>query len=493
MKNIFLIENHNEALDIWRKRKIRCFDLVHIDSHLDFGFYHAFPIREIIYKAPTIEYLKRELEISLAFQKYEKDFDKQINIGNYIYPAIREGIVRDLYWVIPGGLEKFKESFKLIKSMLSRLCKREKLFRLAHYYLDLKNNSPKRGIVKTTILGRNFFICILDRLPTIRHKVLLDIDTDFLVIDSIKYAENYKMIGQRKVWFNPRDLVAKLKNKIKQPHIITIAYSVNGGYTPIEYKYLGDEIAYYFSPQEFKKRLENSYKASNYFKLFLSSGNKYYYRKTIEINPTYRVADNNYGFLYLGLGKLRRAEEEFLKIHRVDPKNPASLLGLGKIEFKRRNLKKAHKFFLSALMNAKDNGLFSDVEKNSLLELAKLEFALKNFKKAKELFIKYKGIDPLHPQAYIFLGFILEKEKDFYGALKFYMDASRLGGNNVELLLRMLKISVHLDNKDDIIKYIKLRYKEFIKIFKKTRYLQGAKDKIMKKILVLEKKLDSYV
>lgn len=40
---IFLIEDHDEALKVWREKKIKDLDLVHIDVHIDFGFHPAKP------------------------------------------------------------------------------------------------------------------------------------------------------------------------------------------------------------------------------------------------------------------------------------------------------------------------------------------------------------------------------------------------------------------------------------------------------------------
>lgn len=47
-KNIFLIEDHNEALKVWRENGVRGLDLVHIDAHLDFGFYPARPVEQVM-------------------------------------------------------------------------------------------------------------------------------------------------------------------------------------------------------------------------------------------------------------------------------------------------------------------------------------------------------------------------------------------------------------------------------------------------------------
>jgi len=120
--NISLIEDHHEALKIWREKSFKNLDLVHIDAHVDFGFYPAKPKEQVMKEAKTLNQLKQELEKSLLYQRYQKDFDKQTNIGNYIYPAMCEGIVRDFYWVIPGKLKEFEKSLKIIKGLLKKFC-----------------------------------------------------------------------------------------------------------------------------------------------------------------------------------------------------------------------------------------------------------------------------------------------------------------------------------------------------------------------------------
>jgi len=125
MNNVFFVEDHDEVLKIWRNKNIKGLDLVHIDAHMDFEFHPARPIEKIIKTARTLEEFKKSLEYSLCFSHYEKDFDKQTNIGNYIYSAMEEGIVKDFYWVIPGGLEEFKESAKIIKNILRRFSKQD--------------------------------------------------------------------------------------------------------------------------------------------------------------------------------------------------------------------------------------------------------------------------------------------------------------------------------------------------------------------------------
>lgn len=483
MNKIFLIEDHHEALKIWREKEVKNLDLVHIDAHIDFGFHPARPIKKIINEARSLKELKKGLEYSLAFTHYEKDFDKQTDVGNYIYPAMQEGIVKNFYWVVPGGLKEFKESYKSIKNIVGNLTKNT--FRLG-----------SRGIISTKFLGRNFVVCTLERLPVLRENVLLDIDTDFLMMDSLLISSNTARIGKRKPWILPQNLVEILKKRIERPRLITIAYSVNGGWTPIEYKHLGDEIAYYFAPEEFRKQLKNNSEAAECFNLFTSSGKKEYYQKAVKLNPTYRVADNNYGPLYLSLRKFSLAQDEFLRVLKVDPKNPACLLGSGDIALERRDFKKAKEYFSSAL-NSGNHGLFNKVKNQSLLGLARAEFDLKNFRRSKELLFRYQTGQPLQPQSYYLLARIFEREKDFERSAALYQDAIRLGFGSIEPISRLLNISSHLKEKNAIIKYIIAKYKEFKKGFTRTKRLSLKKEKkvtglreIERKMLAFEKRLE---
>ncbi|MFH1504502.1 MAG: UPF0489 family protein [Candidatus Omnitrophota bacterium] len=483
--DINIIEDHDQALAVWRKRGVKNLDLVHIDAHMDFGFCPAKPIKEVFSQAKSLRELKRNLEYSLAFTRYEKNFDKQTNIGNYIYPAIQEGIVKNFYWVIPGELKEFKMSLKIVKNSLKNFIKKE----------NKKSLIVKDGWASAEILGRKFIVCVLDKLPFLEQPILLDIDTDFLVVDSLLNANNTIKIGKRRPWILPQELVNILKDKVRRPVVTTIAYSVNGGYTPMKYKHLGDEIAYYFFPEKFKKRYSINTKAAEYFNLFYSTGKKEYYRKAVEINSGYRAEDNNYGPLYLSLRKFILAEKEFLKILRVDPKNPASLWGVGNIALERKDFKKAKKYFSLPLNLTKDS-LFSKAQKESMFGLAKTEFNLKNFNKAKKLLLRYCALEPLQAQSYYFLGHVFEYEEKYDDAAGFYKDAIRTGYSNLEVLSRLFKVLPYLKNKFELIQYISDRYQEFKKGFLKTKRLRQKKNgrdrglyKIEKKMMIIEEKL----
>lgn len=494
---IFLIEDHDEALKVWRKEKIKGLDLVHIDAHMDFGLQLARPIETIFKKAKSMRELKKNLEYSIAFKNYEDDFDKQTNIGNYVYPAMEEGIVRDFYWVIPGGRKEFKASLKFVKNTIRRIgMTLDNKIETTNHKLRI----DETGLVSATLFGRKFYVCTLEKLAFLKERVLLDIDTDFLVIDSVVNSNNTTKIGKRKPWISAQEFQEIIEKKIKQPKAVTIAYSVNGGYTPIKYKHLGDEVAYYLAPKTFAKQFKNNYKAAQYFALFDTTGKKEYYRKAVKLNPTYRVSDNNYGLLYFSLRRFSQAKREFSKVLSADPNNPGALLGLGNIALERIDYKTAKKYFSSVLIS-KNCKSFSKLKKQSLLGLAKAEFALGKLKSAaKGLFLQYRQYAPLEPQSYYFLGRIFEKERDFESCAKFYQDALRLGFNSPEILSRLLKISCFLKNKYAIIKFTITNYKTFKKVFlrqrrlslKEGRQIRGL-SKIEKRMMALERKLNYFI
>ncbi len=444
MKKVYLFEDHDLSLEIWRKNRIKGLDLVHVDAHIDFSFHEAESIDDILDHARSVADLKKRLEYSQSYSHFEQDFSKQVDIGNYIYPAMREGIVKDFYWVVPGGHKEFIASKKVLIATLKQLIRIEGS--------KAKINCLEEDSITAQIFGRKLCVCSLESLPLQKKPVILDVDIDFLVIKSANAANNTAKIGKRKPWIFPQPLQESLRQRVLDPRIITIAYSCNGGYTPIKYRYLGDELAYLYDPQEFKLRYDRNLKAAQLFDQFISTGKKRYYRKAIRLNPLYRSSDNNYGLLYLLVNNYRKARKEFDKIQRVDQSNPGSLTGLGILALKKCEFRKAEKYFLTVLKSS--GRVFAQEEKNSLLGLAEAEYGLKNFTKAEKLLLKYIKKQPLESRSRYLLARIYEQKKDLGLAAKHYIEAIRLGLDGLEAMYRLAKLSFRLKEKNSIIEYI---------------------------------------
>ena len=64
-KNLTLIEDHHQALKIWQKLKIKNLSLVHLDSHIDFGFYRAKPVWQALEEAKNTKHINKIADIKL--------------------------------------------------------------------------------------------------------------------------------------------------------------------------------------------------------------------------------------------------------------------------------------------------------------------------------------------------------------------------------------------------------------------------------------------
>lgn len=456
-KKISLIEDHHEAYYLWKKEGLRDKTLVHLDAHIDFGFHDVKPPKQIFKEARTKDGLKRELEKMLLFKKFQFSEEKQTNIGNYIYPAMRDGIVNKFYWVIPGKRKEFKSSVKDLRNMIKGFMRmdpyKNKIFRIAG------------SSIEAIIYNRNFIIVTLEDLPTIGDEVLLDIDVDYLTTSVLKVAASTDEIAKRKPWIYPPDLVHILKDRIKKPVFATICYSVNGGFTPMKYKFLGDEICSRLkeesSPEvdeifaerqkannlsdwrKLKRRVEScgrfedqfkkKFLADIFFNIFLLSIKKEFYDRAVRLNPSYSARDNNYGPLYLMKRKPKKAEAEFKRILAVDGNSAFARAGLGDVYLRRREFPKAHREFTKAV---ELKGNFSE----ALFGLGIAKFHLKDYDEAGRSFSKYEERERPNADTRFYLARIYEMRKDFDAALEGYKNALQLGRNDAGLILRMSKI-----------------------------------------------------
>lgn len=447
---VFLKEDHDEALKIWRKLSVKNLDLVHVDAHIDFVMHYARDPQEILAQAVNLKQLKQNLEYTLSFLEYEKDLDKQTDIGNYIYPAMREGLVKNFWWVIPGDAGSFEKNFKLIKRIFTRSFTGQKV-KLIH---------KAKGLAFIKAWGREFWACTLETLPVFSQPVLLDIDTDFLVVGDLSRADNTCDIGKRRPWIIPEVLREKLAAKIKSPVITTIVYSTNGGFTPMVYRCLGDELAYSFNQQKFAKSFCRRRQAAQNFKKFLASGKKSDYWRAVGFDPAYRDDDNNYGPLYLAKNRFNPAQKEVKKIFCVDPKNPAALKNMGVIFLRKKKYLKALNCFHSPL---KQKSIKKGLRAQIIFGLAQANFGLKRLDEAQKLFALHRRLMPLAGASYYWAADIYRVKKEYAFAAASYRHALRLGVGGLDVLAKLLRVSFKLGKtqRDDIIAYVKMRTGSF--------------------------------
>ena len=432
---IALIEDHHQAYFAWKKRKLKSLSLVHIDAHMDFGFPQVKDIPLIIKEAKSLAEIKSAMERHILFKRKGFKLEELTNIANYIYPAMRDGIVKDFYWVIPGDKTEFRNCLKRLKRNLRNLFKKDPLAPPAP--LRIKN-----GLLEGRLYANKLVISCLENLPKISSPALLDIDVDFLVINSIKKAASTQEIGRRRVWIKPARFTGIIKEKINNPAFATIAYSVNGGFTPLVFKYLGEEIACRLAGKKFRRPA-----ASINFSLFNLYAQKRqikkaqaFYAKTLRNDPNYGCWDNNYGPLYLAIRRLKLAETEFKKILSVDPGNKSALSGLGELNLEKKKYPEAEKYFQQALK-------VSPGQARAMFGLARLNFKLKKYNQAERWLLRYQKKEQKQPLSHYLLAQIYQKKGYWRQAALEYRNAWQLGANKNQIRAKLSRCSKRLKSK----------------------------------------------
>jgi tetratricopeptide (TPR) repeat protein len=261
--------------------------------------------------------------------------------------------------------------------------------------------------------------------------------------------------------------------KIPQPRCTTIAYSVNGGFTPMVYKTLGDRLAEGLGYRD--QALADRLTAGDCFERFREAFDRKdfnaagrHFREALRLNPAYRASDNNYGPLYFQIEDYRRAEEEWQGMLQVDGCDSNALAGLGKIRLARRKYREAKDYFAAALQSKADH-------KDSLIGLAETEFHLKHYQEAEALIEAYERLIPMQGFSRFLSGKIMEKTTRPQAALAKYKEALQLGMDHVELLIRLVRLSKRYDrtNLDDLKKRCRYFRRTFARSQKKAMMKRG--------------------
>lgn len=445
---IYRFNNHDQSLRIWRRLGIRGQDLVHIDAHIDLEPFLAESVQDVLRSARNKHQLIAGLSAAASYRRTFGDVFGQVNVGNYIYPAIKEGIVRDLYWVVPGTRKTFSADRAVIRDVFRRLGRSAQGVCQGRGGLSWSENE---GMISVRFMGRKLVACVLETIPKLTDPTLVDIDTDFLVIGSVRKAGRLDDIARRKRWIRPHRLVLALNDAVKKPSVVTIAYSLDGGFTPAQYKVLGDELAYRFAPGRFSADYGEKLLASSYFDRFQRSGKEEYYRKAVTLEPLYRSPDNSYGFLYLAKRRYGDAAREFRRILHADPGNVYALAGVGQAYLGLRRIPAAVRFLERASAQC------ADTRFSGVIQAALCRAYLKGGD-AEGAALALAGLTDsglAHPQLRCLAGMVAEARHDPKSALAHYCQALRWGWNDPAVIRRAARIILRLPAKRATIFFIR--------------------------------------
>lgn len=218
LKDVVIVEDHSEVLAHWLKKGIINATLINIDAHDD--------IRRI--SAAKIDGLKKlhDQKDIKAISESDSLSDKGLyGIGNFIYAAGKLGMVKEVYWIIPFSHFSHPDIETRMKKFL-------KSYRFSDD--DIKTFRLKDGCFRGEIDGIPLNICGIETLPPLNNPVILSTDMDFFPYLSVEYGVN--KLEAIKMFF---DSLSKKDYRIMDA---VVAYSVNGGYTTVLHRWLGDVI-----------------------------------------------------------------------------------------------------------------------------------------------------------------------------------------------------------------------------------------------------------
>jgi tetratricopeptide (TPR) repeat protein len=341
---IVLIENHDEAYYIWRDAGISRRVVLHIDAHHDMWWI---------------------------------DRESTICIANFICPAIKQGLLREVFWIVPDATFQNSKTKKAVFQHLKQI---------SEQYPGKWTCVAEDYRIIASVLGKKVTICPLRFLPPLHEPVLLDIDVDYLLIPRVSYGkvDQYSPLP----WCWPDELVAKLRDAHIRSDLVTVAYSVEGGYTPVEWKYLGDELALLLKHPngrdsevagmfcirkgaEAEQRgevvvAESMYRQAQVLlprsaavqyrlaRLLVNQGRvevgKQLYAQAVSFDGSYRSAYTSGGFHWYLQGEFKAAEREFRNWLMLNSSDAYSHLGLGLLAQKRKCWSEAEQHLRNALL-----------------------------------------------------------------------------------------------------------------------------------------------
>lgn len=229
-RKIFLMDDHSQAYWIWKKEGVKNKVLLHMDAHMDCNWIPQKDLNSIM-TVDSLKGLETLLNDCGTWDLSGKTKEERIASGNFILPALQEGIVQKFYWIVPDygwKPNKYAEEIKNAFSNFSGVTPE-----------DIQNIKVDNYSVMFKLNSYDITCCRLDDLPVIDSKVLLDIDLDYL----LENGHSCSPEKTDKPWILPKELAKRIQQKGVKTDLVTIASSVRDGFTPEKYKYLAHELA----------------------------------------------------------------------------------------------------------------------------------------------------------------------------------------------------------------------------------------------------------
>ena len=220
VKDIYIFEDHSEALIHWIKRGYKDCILINVDEHDDIRYIPEHKIQKLK------KFAKNRKWDEIA-NSHDRGVPSLFTLADFIYAAYRLGVIKKLYWVSPSGFLKWPNIQKGAQELL----------RAFGYPEDIIKTFKANGrVAEGKIYGLDVVLTSVENLPELDEPVLITFDVDYFSNSLWKLKKG------------ELDIFTKFFSSIKKKNLhvkdVSIAYSVNGGYTEAIYRYLGDEVVF---------------------------------------------------------------------------------------------------------------------------------------------------------------------------------------------------------------------------------------------------------
>jgi len=191
-------EHHDAAWHAWRAAGVAQRTVLHIDAHHD------------LWRTPG-----------------------RLTIADFVGAAVAEGMVNRVLWAVPDPSWQTDGHRAEWATQLAKVARTHRPGRRARVVVGVDRISADVGAVPVIVAPLRAF-------QSEHEPLLLDIDTDYLVVAHMYHESD---AHRQLPWCTPEALVSTLTAQAITTDLVTLAYSVQGGYTPLRWKFLGDEIA----------------------------------------------------------------------------------------------------------------------------------------------------------------------------------------------------------------------------------------------------------
>lgn len=232
---IHVMEDHDRAFDVWRQAGVRDRILVHLDGHVDFSWIADRPLESLLSATSSSEVDRLLAQGMSGWNLRNLSLRQQVHYGNYVYAAMREGIVGKFYWVMPDPFWATRRSRRCIQRSLEQMARQRPA--------DAGPIEVLESGLTMTVLGRPLVACTLEHLPRFQEPVLLDLDVDYFLTppeeDRLPPGVD---LQPTEPWLRPPEFLRRLVKLEIPTDLVTIAYSVGGFHTPLRYRFYGDIV-----------------------------------------------------------------------------------------------------------------------------------------------------------------------------------------------------------------------------------------------------------